>query len=163
MSELDGVYTWIFLLFKATPEESVKIKELVNIINDIFNKEQLESIQNRLNEIKNLSDNEFTIDHYISIASALKDIVNIIEPIFKKLKNVISTDEINHLNDNLSTFIQILIMVSLYQYRYEINGSAIVDILPILSDIAIVSIKIKQSGKISKFFKSVKDLLTCSK
>lgn len=159
MSDLDGIYTWIMLLSDVSSDKAVEIKRLVTFVNTIFNEEQLNIIESKFNTIKDLSDAEFTVDQFTAISLALEDIVKTIEPFLKGLKNVISNDDINYLNENMSTFIQVLIMTSLYKYRDEINAAQIANALQALCEIATVSLKINELGWFSKLF----NLFKCCK
>ena len=162
MSDLDGLYSWIFIAFDTTPEKAKDIKELVEVVNELFSEEQIEKVREHLATIKNLADEEFSAEHAIEFAVALKNIISVLIPFFKELRDVISIDRANHLKENLSTFIQIIIMVSLYKYRDNINAKAVVNMLVPLSEVAAISLKIKSSGRLVKFLKTLAACIGCT-
>jgi hypothetical protein len=148
---MDQIQTWITTIFQDSQADTSNVTSLVQFVITNFSQAQLQTFATEFTQIADITKETFGPAQVVELTTAIKNIVGQVYPILEELKTNLASSDVNFIKNNLKVFIQVLILVVLYNIQDKVNIQAITPYLSTLSELAAMGVNLETNPNTSKF------------
>ena len=136
MSQLQLIQAWIPTVFNDSTADAITVNNLVNVVLSVFTIQQLQTFQAEFTQIADISQQSISPEQVVALTTAVKNIVSSVYALLQTTKSSIDPADLNLIKSNLKIFVQVVVLVVLYDIQDKVNVQAIIPYLPALSELA---------------------------